>query len=427
VAPAHRIGRPDLAERRLSLVIGHHGAVLRRRVVLLPLVGLLLTGCLRLEAPEAEDVAGEPAETLLPVSEAASGGVRLEPSCPVPEPGEVLGADDYNEAFQDADLPYWQSADVGASAVLSDGRVVWMWGDTIREKEVEPEMPRMVDNSMLVTSGTCISQLVDDAHGPALPRDPNRLSVWPMSVNRIDPRPDDAADVTDVLVVFCSRVQRGDRMWDFIVRGTTVAVYTVGADGVPRLSDAAQLTPDDANLGAIHWGAASAVDGDWVYVYGSRNTGQAYVYGHELYAARLPIGQVMNRNAMQYWDGRNWQGDSDRVVPVIGADTGVAQTLSVDLVDGKYVAYSKLGGDLADQAATWTSDSPTGPFVVQPVLSSPAGQDTGYIQYTPLAHPDVPTTPGQMLVSVSRNVDDYELLLQRPQLGRPLFSEVPRP
>jgi hypothetical protein len=365
---------------------------------------------------------------LLPVSPAASGdGVRLEPSCPAPEPGEVVSADDYNGAFEDADLFFWQSADVGASAVLSDGRVVWMWGDTIRDKEVEPEMPRMVDNSMLVTSGTCISQLVDDQHGPALPRDPNQLSIWPMSVFRTDPGPEAAADVTDVIVVFCSRVQRGDRMWDFIVRGTTVAVYTVGGDGVPRLSDAAQLTPDDANLGAIHWGAASVLDGDWVYVYGSRNTGQAYVYGHELYAARLPVGQVTNRNAMQYWDGQSWQGDADRVVPVIGAAEGVAQTLSVDLVDGKYVAYSKLGGDLADEAATWTSDSPTGPFVVQPVLSSPAGQDTGYIQYTPLAHPDIPTTPGQMLVSVSRNVDDYELLLQQPQLGRPLFSEVPRP
>jgi hypothetical protein len=32
-----------------------------------------------------------------------------------------------------------------------------------------------------------------------------------------------------------------------------------------------------------------------------------------------------------------------------------------------------------------------------------------------------------MLVSVSRNVTDYQLLLEQPQLGRPLFAEVPRP
>jgi hypothetical protein len=408
-------------------VIGHHGGVLRR-LVLLPAVGLLLTGCLRLEAPEADAVAGEPPATLLPVSPAASGGeVWLEPACPAPPPGEVVTAADYNAAFEASDLPYWQSADVGASAMLADGRVLWMWGDTIREREVEPELPRMVDNSMLITSGSCISQLVDDAHGPALPRDPNRLSIWPMSVVRTDPGPAAGPGATDVVVVFCSRVQRGDRMWDFIVRGTTVAVYTVGADGVPRLTDAAQLTPDDPNLGAIHWGAASELDGDWLYVYGSRNTGQAYTYGHEVYVARMPADRPTDAGAMQYWDGQGWQGDRSRVVPVIGAAEGVAQTLSVDRVGDTWVGYSKLGGDLADEAATWTSTAPTGPFTVQPVLSSPAGQDTGYIQYTPLAHPDIPTTPGRMVVSVSRNVDDYDLLLREPQLGRPLFAEVARP
>ena len=65
-------------------------------------------------------------------------------------------------------------------------------------------------------------------------------------------------------------------------------------------------------------------------------------------------------------------------------------------------------------------------------LAAPAGQDpedeeVGYLQYTPLAHPDVPTAPGTMLVSVSRNVTDYQMLLETPQLGRPLFAEVPRP
>ena len=77
------------------------------------------------------------------------------------------------------------------------------------------------------------------------------------------------------------------------------------------------------------------------------------------------------------------------------------------------------------------------PFAAQPVLSSPGGlppggqdpdsEEIGYLQYTPLAHPDVPTEPGSMLVSVSRNVTDYDVLLEDPQVGRPLFAEVPRP
>ncbi|WP_139220374.1 DUF4185 domain-containing protein [Trujillonella endophytica] len=397
----------------------------RRRLALLPVVGLLLTGCLRLEAPTAEEPSGEPDSALIEVSTGeAAATATLEPSCPPADPSEPLTADDLNEAMDEADLRYWQSADVGASAVLADGRVLWVWGDTIRKLGVQP---RMVDNSILVTSGTCISQLVTEPKGPVLPPDPNGLSVWPMSVIRMEPGPEAAADVTDVVVVYCTRVQRGDRMWDFIVRGITVAVYEVGADGVPRLADAAQLTPDDPDLGAIHWGAASVLDGDWVYLYGTRNTGEAFVYGHELYVARVPATDPTSGAAMEYWDGATWQDDRGRAAPLIGAVEGVSQMLSVDVVDGRFLAYSKLGGDPNDWAAIWTADGPAGPFGPgRPVLESPSGLDEGYLQYTPLAHPDIPTTPGNLLVSVSRNVSDYDLLLRRPDLGRPLFAEIPR-
>lgn len=419
-------------------MIGHHGAVPRRRAVLLPVVGLLLAGCVRLEAPEAEeaDRPAEPPLLAVPLGE-ESATATMEPECPAPEPGETFTADDWNEAFEELDLPYWQSADLGASALLSDGRAVWLWGDTIRAEEVLPELPRMVDNSMFVTSGTCVSQVTTEARGPILPLDPNGLTVWPMSVLRLDPRPGDAADVTDVVVVYCSRVQRGDRMWDFVVRGTTVAVYTVGADGVPRLAEAAQLTPDTPDLSSIHWGAGSVLDGDWIHLYGTRSTGEAYTYGHELFVSRIPAARFADGSAMEYWDGGAWQTDPSLSAPVLGALEGVSQTLSVDLVDGTWAAYSKLGGDIEDVAALWLSDSPTGPFTVQPVLDSPGGlppggqdpddETVGYLQYTPLAHPDLPTEPGQMLVSVSRNVTDYDLLLETPQVGRPLFAQVPRP
>ena len=416
----------------------HHGSVPRRRLALLPVVGLLLAGCVRLEAPSAEG-SGGPAEppliALTPGEDAATA--TLEPACPPPVPGETFTADDWNEAFEELDLRYWQSADLGASAVLSDGRVVWLWGDTVRDEEVEPDLPRQVDSSMLVTSGTCISQVTTEAFGPILPLDPNGLSVWPMSVLRLDPRPGDAADVTDVVVVFGSRVQRGYRMWDFAVRGTDVAVFTVGEDGVPRLSEAAQLTPDTPDLSSIHWGAGSVLDGDWIYLYGTRNTGEAYTYGHELFVSRIPTAEFTDGSAIEYWDGAGWQADASSSAPVVGALEGVSQTLTVDLIDGKWVAFSKLGGDVEDVAALWIADGPAGPFTVQPVLDSPSGlppagqdpddEEVGYLQYTPLAHPDLPTEPGQMLVSVSRNVTDYDLLLDTPQLGRPLFAQVPRP
>jgi len=406
--------------------MSHHGGVLRRSAVLLPAVCLVLTGCVRLEAPAAESAlagATEPAlRSMAPPADAAAA--RLEPECPPADPDQPLTADDMNEAFLDLDLPDWKQADVGTSAVLSDGRVVWVWGDTVREADADP---RMADNSILVSSGTCISQLVTPDRGPVLPPDPDELSVWPLSAVRVDPRPGDADDVTDVLIVFCSRVQREDGQFDFIERGSSVAVYTVGADGVPRLTESADLTLDDPNLGAIHWGAASAVDGDWVYVYGTRSTGEAYVYGRELYVARMQVTEVMDGTTMEYWDGTSWTDDRSRTAAVLGAVDGVSQRLSVDLIDGRWVAFSKFGGDFGDVAAVWTSDRPTGPFTAEPVLDAPFGADTGVLQYMPLAHPDVPTEPGTMLVSVSRNLTEFFTLLKRPELALPLFSQIPRP
>lgn len=412
----------------------HHRVVSRRTAVLVPAVCLLLTGCVRLSAPAPDaDLAAAEAPALLtlePGPEDAS--VRLEPVCPPADPAAPLTADDLNEAFQDLDLPYWKQSDVGASAVLSDGRVLWVWGDTVRERGTEP---RMIDNSILVSSGTCVSQLLTDDIAQVLPRDPGDLSTWPLSVLRMDPRPGDAADVTDVVVVYASRVQPAEGQFAFLERGTTVGIYTVGADGVPRLAEARYLTPDDPNIGAIHWGAGSAVDGDQVYVYGTRDTREPQVFGRELFVARTPIAEIVDGEALEYWDGAAWQPDPARAAPIIGAVEGPAERLSVDLIDGRWVLFSKFGGDLADTAAVWTADSPTGPFTATEVLDArfetpdetTADDEDQIIQYMPLAHPEIPTDPGTMIVSVSRNLTDFAQLLRTPERAVPLFSQVPRP
>jgi hypothetical protein len=404
----------------------HHRGVLRRRAVLLSAGCLLLTSCVRLEAPAPDTVDPALQQPVLasvePPSSAATA--TLEPACPPADPAEPVTADEMNRSFAEMDLPHWKQADVGTSAVLDDGRVVWVWGDTVRGREVKP---RMADNSILVTSGTCVSQLLTEDRGAIIPETEDEQSMWPLSALRVDPRPGDAAEVTDVLVVFYSRVQRGISNFDFEERGTTVAIFTVGADGVPRVTELTELTPDIPDVSSVHWGAASAHDGDWVYLYGTRNTGEAQVYGRELYVARLPLAEVSNGAAMQFWDGTAWLPDSSRAAPVLNAVEGTSQRLSVDLVDGQWVALSKLGGDFADDVAVWTSDQPAGPFTPTTVLSVPFGWDTGIISYMPLAHPDVVTEPGSMLISYSRNVTDFSLLFKQPELGLPRFAQVPRP
>ena len=61
-----------------------------------------------------------------------------------------------NRIVAGIDLPLWQAGDIGASARLGDGRIVWVFGDTVRAPDVTP---RVVANSMLVTTGLCTSQV----------------------------------------------------------------------------------------------------------------------------------------------------------------------------------------------------------------------------------------------------------------------------
>ncbi|MBN1092976.1 DUF4185 domain-containing protein [Blastococcus sp. TML/M2B] len=405
--------------------------MLRRSAVLLPVLCLVLTGCIRLEAPAPEVTEVDRQEALptsLDAGEAAAT-TRLEPACPAPDPAEVVSATTLNRALSRIDFPQWQSADLGATVALADGRIFWAWGDTGRERDF---VPQLVDNSVLISSGNCFSQLLTDEDGPFFQRGPDELTLWPMSVVRLDPTPADGEGVTDVVLVYQSRIQRGDRQWDFLFRGTSVAVLLVGADGVPRLDRTVQLTTDSSDYDQVNWGAAAEPDGEWIYLYGTRYTAEAYITGRELYVSRVPLSDPTNAAAQEFWDGTGWQDEPGRAAPMIGAVQGTSQTLSVDQIDGRWVIISKEGGDLADWISMWTSDSPTGPWSDPvPVLSSPAGHDapagSRNLQYTPLSHPDIRTQSGALLVSVSRNTDDIELLFDEPQRGRVLFAEVPLP
>jgi hypothetical protein len=405
-----------------------HGTVLRRCAVLLPALTLVLTGCVRLEAPTPEVAAAEPEQELEAVEASANDATaRLEPACPAPNPAATLSAAQLNAAMSRIDLPEWQSADLGATAVLSDGRVLWVWGDTGRE---EGYVPQLVDNSVLVSSGTCFSQVRTEEGGEFFPRGPDGLTFWPMSVVRLEPTPEDGPGVRDKVVVYLSRIQRGERMWDFLFRGTTAATVLVGADGVPRLDRMVEMTPDSVDYDQVNWAAAAAADGEWMYLYGTRYTAQPFITGRELYVSRVPLDRATDAAAKEYWDGTRWQAEETRAVPVINAIDGTSQTLSVDRVGDRWIAISKRGGDLADAITMWTAPDPTGPWAATDVLPSPGREPTpdgeyANLQYTPLSHPDIRTASGALLVHVSRNTTDLELLFTRPQVGRVLFAEVP--
>jgi hypothetical protein len=348
-----------------------------------------------------------------------STGLHLSPDCP-PPPGrrQATSAADLNRLVASIDLPAWQSGDIGASGRLHDGRLVWLFGDTTHTPSVPPAL---VANSMLVSSGRCIAQLLDAQGGPVIPDVSATTVRWPMSVAV------GRQDGHDVVVVLCSRIDRGNSgSFGFTYLGSSAAVFTVEADQAPQLEQVVDLTPDSRDPQQVNWGAAATVHGGWYYVFGTRLTGEAYDFGRELYVGRAPVADPGARRRWQFWDGRHWQSAASRARAVLPSQGGVSQTLSVHYGDGLFVAVSKRDGDISDFVYEWTAPHPWGPWTPVKELKAPGGFDTGKLEYAPLAHPEIRLTSGLLLASISRNTTDFDQLMKDPEVGRPVFVELPR-
>jgi hypothetical protein len=342
----------------------------------------------------------------------------LRPACPKPGARRTLASADQVDAILDhAHLPAWNAADIGASARLPDGRIVWLFGDTLRSGL----NPGLVSNSMLVSAGSCVSQLTDPQHGAVIPDPGAHLAYWPMSVVVLP-------GATDRLVVLCARIRRGTSGGgglDFTFLGTSAAVFDVAHDAAPVLRGITSVTPDNPSTTQVNWGAAAFATDKWIYVYGSRLTGEKGIFGRELLVCRVPADSPRDAAAFRFWDGATWQAKASRARPVLAAEHGVSQTLSVDrLGPSDYTVVSKRDGDLGDFAYVWHGGSPTGPFTAHKAFSAPSNSSSGELQYAPLAHPEIAMADGGLLMSVSRNTTDLARLNADPSLGVPRFVEV---
>ncbi len=197
---------------------------------------------------------------------------------------------------------------------------------------------------------------------------------------------------------------------------------------MPRLNRVIRVTEDDPDPHQVNWGAASFHDHRWIYVYGTRLTGEEYVFGRELYAARVPLATPAQRSTWRFWNGTAWQPEPARAAAVLGAEGGVSQTLSVDgLDDGRYLAVSKRDGDLGEFVYSWLASSPVGPWTPHKGVPAPNDLDAGLLKYAPLAHPQIPLGTGKLPVGVSRNTTDFQRLVEDPELGVVEFVEVALP
>jgi hypothetical protein len=407
-----------------------------RRLLVLGVAVLLAAGACANE-PVPDQDAGPPLGPTLPPA-ASSTVAPLAPSDipslpPGPPPGAAPTARcvPYKEPTSIADVEAtvtgypsvdsFRGGDVGADVLLADGRRLWVFGDTMRSDDKGGVT--YVRNSMLVFGNGCASVVTPADQGALIPNRPDGVGYWPMSIAKI------SLAGYDLVGVMVQRVRGTPAVGGFEILGSSVAVFRVETGGVPTLLAVRDLDADSADATKVVWGAASYVDIDgWAYVYGTANPRLPYVFGYSLLVARMRPTDVINPSAWTYWDGSSWQFDRTRAATLIPAAEGVSQTLSVFRSGWHWYAISKRDDFIGTDLVIWSSPTATGPFTPNPpseyIPSDPANH---IFRYMALAHPDLLPTPGKVVVSVSQNSDDLQLLARDPLLYRPRFYEITLP
>ncbi|MFY0407990.1 DUF4185 domain-containing protein [Solicola sp. PLA-1-18] len=317
----------------------------------------------------------------------------------------------------------FQGADVGADVELQDGRRLWVFGDTLRSRDFDGQ--RFVRNSVLVFSGRCASVVLPADHGALIPDRADGVGYWPMSVAKVE------RTGYDLVGVGAQRVRGSDRpdgAAAFTNLGPATALFVVPRGGTPQLLTVRDVGPDRAGTRRPTWGAASAVEDGWVYLYGTANPERPGIFGFSLAVARVRPDDILETDRWRYWDGRRWQRDAGRAKKLIAAQGGVSQTLSVFEQDGRWYAVSKRDEFVGSDLVVWSAPSPTGPFVAgDPVAQIPSEAGGGTLRYMPLAHPDLLPRDGSVVVSYSQNDTDLSAVDADPFLYRPRFLRVPLP
>jgi hypothetical protein len=347
--------------------------------------------------------------------------VASETTC-VDNGGQPRNVDQLNKQIATMQgSPAFQGGDVGADVQLADGRFLVVFGDTLRSEDFDG--PRFARNSMMVWDTDCVSVVLPPSQGPLIPDRLDGVGYWPMSTG-VAHRPG-----YDLVLVSTQRVKAtGTGSFDFANLGPALAVFVVRDGETPQLIDVGDIGKDDTQRSRPAWGAAMAVDDNWLYLYGTANPDQEGVFGFSLHVARVRPDDVIEPSKWRYWDGRSWQQDASRSAELVPAVGGVSQTLSVFHRGKRWYALSKRDGDLGDEMVFWTAPGPTGPFTpTDPVASLPSDPTTGAVTYMPLAHAKVFPEKGTVVASYSNNNTDPQKIKDDPTLYRPTFLRVPLP
>jgi hypothetical protein len=298
----------------------------------------------------------------------------------------------------------WVGGDATYSTVLPDGQEAFAFSDTL----VGTATP---SGAATVTGFIHNSELVGSLSG--LTTDIGGTESAPQTLIADTTSPGDQWQVaaTDVengsQLVFVNEFATvaGSEIGRF-TGNSGIAVMSLAADGVPTLSSITPVPTDPAT----QWGNALMQSGAYTYVYGEdSDTTTGAFYGMKV--ARVALGDSLNTNAWQYWNGTQWvSGESNAV-----ANSTTNELTGITAQSGGYIGVSVPGSVFTDKTVDLSyACSPAGPWSTPtPAYSIPqVAQYADEIAYIPTFHPEL-SSPGSLVVSY--NIDSTNGLVALEQ------------
>jgi hypothetical protein len=173
--------------------------------------------------------------------------------------------------------------------------------------------------------------------------------------------------------------------WDNI--GVNVAVFDVPAGGDPRFSGFLPTPTDIAN--PVYWGAGVYYDrvSGYVYVFGASAIATDGWTGHDVYVARVRLGDLAKQRSWTYFASGSWKSAQADATPILRSSVnGGAETVFAVWNDSRgWKITSKRGGQWGPgEIVRWSTPDLGGEWT-ETVLATIPGDN--YIHYEHWALP----------------------------------------
>ena len=329
------------------------------------------------------------------------------------------------ELFQAKNDMTWSGSDQATSYRASNGKVYWLFGDTVLGTR-NPATGGynagwyMVANTILVESNGILNGATLTA--PAVPNADDGDRYWGQGI----------FEANGYLYILCERVHNANNAIGFITLGAELAKFQFQSNGqltfLGMVSTPGTRITQGTGTATIQWTDDVVAYGGYVYIFGDAGTG-VNLSPKAGYVSRVTMADVENTNSWTFWNGSSW------VTNMLNSAQIVADMpSSVRLYGGEWVILYKPFAGAGSQVKVAIGSSPQGPYSSgQVIFQSPGGTTSNgvtatlrcYQTYNPQSHPEYPLSSGKLLVSIAWNgCDLFNDTANDAQLYKPRFYEI---